>query len=269
VSDTPIRLVLSDVDGTLINSNKELTAETIRAVRTLEDRGILFTLTSARPPRGFAMFLEPLDLTAPLGAFNGGLFVNRDMSPIHELAVDEDLVGPIIEALTASDLSVWVYQGTNWFVLDLDGPHVAHESDVVQFRPSQVESFDDMGRDVVKIVGVSDDPTAIAKGQIALRDFDISATTSQTYYLDVTNPQANKGSVVEFLAAHFSIETDSIATIGDAGNDVAMFERSGLSIAMGNASRDVKAKALQETKSHDDNGFAYAVEHLILPRTDV
>jgi Cof subfamily protein (haloacid dehalogenase superfamily) len=266
VSDTPIRLVLSDVDGTLINSDKELTDETVRAVRALEDRNILFTLTSARPPRGFAMFLEPLDLTAPLGAFNGGLFVNRDMSPIHELPVDVHLVGPIIDALSTSELSVWVYQGTDWFVLDLNGPHVAHESDVVQFRPTQVANFDDVRRDVVKIVGVSDDSTAIANGQTAIRDFDISATTSQTYYLDVTNSQANKGSVVEFLAQHFSIETSAIATIGDAGNDIAMFARSGLSIAMGNASSDVKAKAREETKSHDENGFAYAVEHLILPR---
>jgi hypothetical protein len=268
VSDTPIRLVLSDVDGTLINSGKELTDETVRAVRALEDRNILFTLTSARPPRGFAMFLDPLDLTAPLGAFNGGLFVNRDMSPIHELAIDEHLVGPLIEALTASELTVWVYQGTDWFVLDLNGPHVAHESDVVQFRPTEVGSFDDLRHDVVKIVGVSDDPKAIAAGQTAIHDLDISATTSQTYYLDVTNPRANKGSVVEFLAQHFSITTDSIATIGDAGNDVSMFERSSLSIAMGNASDDVKAKASMETKSHDDNGFAYAVEHLILPRTE-
>ena len=267
MSDTPLRLVLSDVDGTLINSKKELTDETIRTVRELEDRNILFTLTSARPPRGFAMFLEPLDLTAPLGAFNGGLFVNRDMTPIHELAVDENLVGPIIEALVANDLSVWVYQGTQWFVLDLDGPHVRHESDVVQFRPIQTASFDELRRDVVKIVGVSDDPTAIANGQAALRDFDIAATTSQAYYLDVTNSRANKGSVVEFLAEHYSISTSSIATIGDAGNDVAMFERSGLSVAMGNASPTVKAKARFETKSNDDNGFAYAVEHLILPRT--
>jgi len=266
VSDTPLRLVLSDVDGTLINSKKELTDETIRAVRALEDRNVLFTLTSARPPRGFAMFLDPLDLTAPLGAFNGGLIVNRDMTPLHELAMDEDVVGPIIEALAVSEMSVWVYQGTEWFVLDLDGPHVAHEGDVVQFRPTQIASFDDLRRDVVKIVGVSDDPTAIANGQAALRDFDISATTSQTYYLDVTNSSANKGSVVEFLAQHFSIATSSIATIGDASNDVAMFGRSGLSIAMGNASSDVKAKALLETKSHDENGFAYAIENFILPR---
>lgn len=268
MSDTPIRLVLSDVDGTLINSHKELTDETIRAVRALEERNIVFTLTSARAPRGFAMFLEPLDLTAPLGAFNGGLFVNRDMSPLHELAIEEDLVGPVIEALSASELSVWVYQGTNWFVLDLEGPHVAHESEVVQFRPSQVASYDDLRRDIVKIVGVSDDPKAIADGQSALRGYDVSATASQSYYLDVTNPKANKGSVVEFLAEHFSIEKIAIATIGDAANDVAMFERSGLSIAMGNASPEVKAKALKETKSHDDNGFAYAVEHLILPRAD-
>jgi Cof subfamily protein (haloacid dehalogenase superfamily) len=266
VSETPIRLVVSDVDGTLITSTKQLTTETIAAVRSLEERGVLFTLTSARPPRGFSMFLEPLDLTAPLGAFNGGLFVNRDMSPIHELAIDETLVASIIEALSACDLSVWVYQGTQWFVLDVEGPHVAHESEVVQFRPTQVESFDDLRRDVVKIVGVSDEPAAIAKGQAAVADFDVSATASQTYYLDVTNPEANKGSVVKFLAQRFSLDTSEIATIGDAANDVAMFELSGLSIAMGNASKDVTAKAQQHTRSHDDNGFAYAIEHFILPR---
>ncbi|MGH3732875.1 MAG: Cof-type HAD-IIB family hydrolase [Acidimicrobiales bacterium] len=267
MSDTPIRLVVSDVDGTLITFDKDLTDETIRAARLLKEDNILLSVTSARPPLGLAMLIKPLGISAPLGAFNGALMVNADMSVIHELAVDQDLVGPIIDALSASALSVWVYQGTNWFVRDLKGPHVSHESSVVQFHPTQLKDFDAVRHDVVKIVGVSDDPTVIAKGQEALRDFHISATTSQTYYLDVTHPQANKGTVVEFLAKHFSIDTSSIASIGDGGNDVAMFERSGVSIAMGNASDEVKATALQVTTSNDDNGFANAMEQFVLPRS--
>ncbi|MGC2485724.1 MAG: Cof-type HAD-IIB family hydrolase [Acidimicrobiales bacterium] len=265
MTDVPIRLLVSDVDGTLITTDKVLTPETVRAVKELRGHDVMFTITSARPPRGFSMFVEPLDLVAPLGAFNGGLMVNPDMSPISELPVDPSIVAPIIEALRSSGVSIWVYQNTDWFVLDLAGPHVAHESDVVQFAPRVIKSFDQVRDDVVKVVGVSDDLAAIARGREALSGFDVSATLSQTYYLDVTNPKANKGSVIEFLAQHLSIDVASIATIGDAGNDVAMFRRSGLSIAMGNAPDDIKSEALHVTASHDDNGFASAVTEFVLP----
>ncbi len=265
MSNIPIRLVLSDVDGTLVTPTKELTDEAVRAVEHLKESNILFSVTSSRPPRGLAMLIDPLELTAPLGAFNGGLIVDRDMNLIHKLVIDEELVATIIEALAASGLSVWVYQGTHWYVLDLDGPHVASESHAVQFHPTKLKNFDGIRHDVIKIAGVSDDPDVIAKGQSALQGFDVSATTSQTYYLDVTNPRANKGFVVEFLAAHFSIDRSSVATIGDMTNDVAMFERAGFSIAMGNATDEVKSKASTSTRSNKDNGFAHAIEHFILP----
>jgi hydroxymethylpyrimidine pyrophosphatase-like HAD family hydrolase len=93
---------------------------------------------------------------------------------------------------------------------------------------------------------------------------DISATSSQTYYLDVTHPDANKGSVVEFLSAKFDIPTSEIATIGDMQNDISMFARSGFSIAMGNADDEVKHTAHEVTRPNDEEGFAYAVENFIL-----
>jgi Cof subfamily protein (haloacid dehalogenase superfamily) len=267
MSDTPIRLVLSDVDGTLVPPDKALTDETVRVVQQLRERGILFAVTSSRPPRGLAMLVKPLDITTPIGAFNGGLMVDHYMEPLHELTVKEDLVGPIIEALTSNGLSVWVYQGTEWFVLDLNSPHVEHESTVVQFKPTELESFDGIRRDVVKIVGVSDDPERIANATKSIDDNfdkDVSATSSQTYYLDVTHRRANKGAVVDYLADDLSIDRLSIVTIGDAANDVSMFERSGISIAMGNATDEVKARATHVTRANDDNGFAYAIEHFVL-----
>ena len=78
----PIRLVLSDVDGTLVTSEKALTERSVEAVRALHDAGVLFAVTSGRPPRGMAMLVEPLALTTPIAAFNGGMLVEPDMSVV-------------------------------------------------------------------------------------------------------------------------------------------------------------------------------------------
>jgi hydroxymethylpyrimidine pyrophosphatase-like HAD family hydrolase len=85
--------------------------------------------------------------------------------------------------------------------------------------------------------------------------------------LDVTHPAANKGSVVEFLSAAYLIPTSSVATIGDMPNDVLMFENSGMSIAMGNASKEVQAQANFVTDSNEEEGFAHAIERFVLNQT--
>jgi len=89
---------------------------------------------------------------------------------------------------------------------------------------------------------------------------------SQPYYLDVTPAGTDKGIVVDELAARLAIPVAEIATIGDMENDVAMFLRNGFSIAMGNASPEVKRLADASTLANDEDGFATAVERLILPR---
>ena len=105
--------------------------------------------------------------------------------------------------------------------------------------------------------------TAAQATRAALGDH-VSAWRSQPYYLDVTHPEANKGSVAQFLAARYELDVEAIATIGDMPNDVLMFAHSGLSIAMGNASDEVQKAARRVTGSNDDDGFAHAVEQFIL-----
>ena len=120
---------------------------------------------------------------------------------------------------------------------------------------------------VAKIVGVSDDLDKVQRCEVrAQAEFGQRATAnrSQPYYLDVTNKNANKGAVVEYLAQHVGVPAEEIATIGDQPNDVLMFKRSGFSIAMGNASDEVKAEAAAVTASYNDEGFAKAMEAFIL-----
>jgi hypothetical protein len=262
-----IKLVLSDVDGTLVTQAKELTPRAIEAVRRLGEAGIRFALTSSRPPRGLAMFIEPLQLSTPLGAFNGGTMVTPGLTTIEQRAIPTELVGATIELLESFTLSAWVYRGEEWYVRDLNGPRVEHESHTVQFAPTLVESFEGLYDGVAKIVGVSDDHDAVARAARAAKERfgeRLAASRSQPYYLDVTHPEANKGSVVRFLAARYKISTEAIATIGDAGNDVAMFAASGLPIAVGNATPEVQRAARLVSTPNEEEGFANAVERFIL-----
>jgi Cof subfamily protein (haloacid dehalogenase superfamily) len=262
-----IRLVLSDVDGTLVRPDKSLAPSTVDAVRALHDAGVHFAVTSGRPPRGMEMLVEPLAIAAPLAGFNGGLVVDPEMDVIEERVLPDAIVAPAIRMLESFDLAVWVYVGAGWLVRDPDGPHVAKESHTVQFSPTVVDSFDDVSGGVAKIVGVSDDFDAVAAAAESTRaelGEHVSATRSQPYYLDVTHPDANKGAVVGFLSNRFEIPPDQIATIGDMPNDVLMFARSGVSIAMGNAHREVQRAARHVTTANDDDGFANAVHRYVL-----
>jgi hydroxymethylpyrimidine pyrophosphatase-like HAD family hydrolase len=119
----------------------------------------------------------------------------------------------------------------------------------------------------IKIVGVSDDTPRVADCETASQEAlegRASGTRSQPYYLDVTHPQANKGAVVETLARLAHISPSDVAAIGDGPNDVLMFGKSGFSIAMGNASREVKAQAQAGTDDNENEGFAKAMRKYVL-----
>jgi Cof subfamily protein (haloacid dehalogenase superfamily) len=267
VSSPPIQLVLADVDGTLVTPDKLLTDEAIDAVRRLKATTIRFAITSGRPPRGMAMLVEPLAIETPIAAFNGGLLVDREMQVIEKHVVPPHLVQPIRELLSSHGLDVWIYQGTDWYVPDPDGPHVAREAWTVKFDPKVMESLDGFADGVAKIVGVSDDRdlvgSAWAEAQETFGDH-VTVATSQPYYLDITHPHANKGWVVRYLMQKYEISADEVATIGDMPNDVLMFAHSGLSIAMGNADPQVKRAARRVTGSNEHEGFATAMRRFVL-----
>jgi Cof subfamily protein (haloacid dehalogenase superfamily) len=266
-----ISLVLSDVDGTLVTEQKVLTERAQAAVQRLREAGIHFAITSGRPPRGMASLVEALKLDTPIAGFNGGLFVACDLSIIEQKTLPGDIAARSIELIRDHGLDPWVYRGNDWLIAKADAPHVARESWTVKFEPTVVPDIGANLERVAKIVGVSDDYDKVQRCEAdAQAAFGSRATAnrSQPYYLDVTHKDANKGAVVEFLSRQLGVPATEIATIGDQPNDVLMFKRSGLSIAMGNASNEVKAQATETTDSYNDEGFAKAMERIVLGSTD-
>src|ERR1041385_4101960 len=229
--------LLADVDGTLITKAKELTQRTIDAVHRIRERGGLFCVTSGRPPRGLSMYVDPLELNVA-AAFNGGLIVRSDRKVIDQHPLPTDVAPRVLEALRAHALDAWVFGPRDWYVTDPLAWRVDRETSNIRFPPLVVSRLEDVLAGAIKIVGVSQDLEAVARCESILqRQFGtkVSAARCQPYYLDVTHPDANKGAVVDRLARYLEVPSTRIATIGDQANDVSMFKRSGLSIAMGNA----------------------------------
>jgi Cof subfamily protein (haloacid dehalogenase superfamily) len=264
-----ISLVLADVDSTLVTADKVLTPRARAAVKALHAAGMAFAITSGRPPRGMAMLIDPLTLRTPIAGFNGGIFVKPDMTIMEEHVLAADVAQRALEVILRNGMDVWVYRGKDRLVRDRNAPHVAREQWTVKFAPTVTDHFDEVLGNAIKIVGVSDDHDLVARCEKDAQDAlgtAASAARSQRYYLDITHPDANKGSVVTTLSKLLSVPAGEIAAIGDMPNDVLMFRNSGLSIAMGNASQDVQAQADLVTESYEDEGFAKAIERLVLHR---
>ncbi len=263
-----ISLVLADVDGTLLTTDKVLTSRAVDAVKELDAAGISFAITSGRPPRGMAMLIAPLALRTPIAGFNGGVFVHPDLSVIESRVLDSTTAKKTIELILAQGMDAWVYTADEWLIRNPDAPHVAREAWTVKFDATVVPAFTDAHlAHVVKIVGISDDLDLVAACEkLAQKTLGekASAARSQPYYLDVTHPQANKGAVVATLSKILNTPPAQIVTFGDMPNDVLMFRNSGFSIAMGNASDEVKAQASAVTDSNEDEGFAKAVRKFVL-----
>ena len=266
-----ISLLLSDVDGTLVTNEKVLTPRVIKAVRSLQEAGIKFSIVSARSPLGLVSLIDQLHITSPVGAFNGAIFALPNLTVIQQLLLPDVVSQAIVARILKHGLDVWIFSGDEWFISRDDGLHVKREISIAQKAPLIIQdclNIQDLSiKSIAQIRGVSDDYAALEQCERNLQKLfgsRISANRSHPFFLDVTHPKADKGIIVNLLANYFSIDVSEIATIGDMFNDVSMFKRSGVSIAMGNATVEVQTLASHITDTNENEGFAKAIERFIL-----
>jgi Cof subfamily protein (haloacid dehalogenase superfamily) len=263
---TRIALVVSDVDGTLVTKDKTLTDAAKRAVQRLKDAGIGFTITSSRPAIGMRFLVEPLGISLPFGPFNGSSIVDPQLHPVEEHVIPAVTAKDCVDLLNQYGVEIWLFTNEHWFVRDRDGEYVAHEQHTIRADPTVIPDFTPHLASACKIVGASSDAALLQRCEAAMQKAvgtQATAVRSQTYYLDVTPPGFDKGTFVRAMAKRQGISTDAVATIGDMQNDLAMFKTSGLSIAMGNATDDVKKQATHVTTSNENEGFAGAIEMIL------
>lgn len=263
-----VRLVVSDIDGTLVNHAKELTPRARAAIAGLAERGIGFTVTTARPPVGLRGIFALLGMKVTAAAVNGGAVVDGDLNLIEEKLLDPDTARRAVSLLRQQGLDPWLFTDAHWYIRDPKGDNVPLETRTIGQDPVVVDDFGPAlyGR-VLKIIGTSNDHPHLAACEALLqRELGDSAiaTRSQAYYLDVTHPLAHKGEAVASLARAFDVPLSAVLTIGDGTNDIPMLQAAGFSVAMGNGSDAVKAAAHAVTDDCDHDGFAKAIERYVL-----
>lgn len=256
-----IKLVVSDVDGTLVDKHKRLTPGVVAAVERLKEAGIGFTIISARPRSGMMPIADALRIDAPMGAFNGGIVFTRDGTVARHETIARDVVERVFALAAGAAVDIWVFADDRWYASSDQGEHVEHERIASDQQPIVRRDFTDLYDRADKVTFVSDDAALLAGLADKTKTLADRATIvqSQTYYLDVTALAANKGDGVTALAEAIGVPLAQTAVFGDQANDVAMFARASVSYVMGQAPAAVQAKATHVVAGNDADGVAEAI----------
>ncbi|QNA85097.1 HAD family phosphatase [Sphingomonas sp. So64.6b] len=263
-----IGLVVSDVDGTLVDKQKKLAPSTIDAVARLRAAGIGFTIISARPRSGMMPIADTLGIDDAMGAFNGGTVFKRDGTVICQRRIDPDVVRAMFDLVGDAPVDRWLFADDLWYASTDLGAHVGSERIASNQAPIVTHDFSSLYDRADKVTFISDDHALLDDLQLRAATLGSRATImkSQNYYLDVTALAANKGDGVAALAKALDMPLAAVAVIGDQANDVPMFARAGLSIAMGQGPEEVRALADHVTSANDADGVARAIDEMILPQ---
>lgn len=269
MDEAKVRLLVCDIDGTLVRHDKSLPEENIRAIRELVARGVAVALISARPQAGILPIARQLGLSGAMGAFNGGTIFRPDGTVLSNYTLPRATAQGLLEVYTNAGVTLWLTAAGHWLSSDLANPHTAREIASSGLQPQAASDFAGWLDRVDKLVAVCDEDAAMDRLEASAREVaGVTATVvrSQDYYLDATAVQANKGDGVAALAIQYGVSLREVAVIGDQANDVAMFRRAGFAIAMGQANEAVKAEAQAIAASNEQAGVADAIARFIMPK---
>jgi Cof subfamily protein (haloacid dehalogenase superfamily) len=268
-ASAPIRFVISDIDGTLVRDDKSLSPGNVAAIRRLKAVGIPMSLISARPPSGILPIVKQLDLAGPFGAFNGGTIFDRNGTVITAHRIEPDLARGLHALFGQMCATRWLFADREWLTSAVDQLHTPREVLAAAIEPIVTDDVGDRLDRADKLVAVSDDDALLARIEVEARRIAGGRATiarSQRYYLDVTALAANKGTGIATMAQAVGVPLDQLAVFGDQNNDLPMFARAGFSVAMGQASANVKQAASAVAASNEDDGVADAIDRFVMPR---
>ncbi|ALO05040.1 Cof-type HAD-IIB family hydrolase [Lactiplantibacillus paraplantarum] len=266
-----INYLFSDLDGTLLNSQGTVSPQTVQAVRK---SGLPMTLVSARAPIEMRGAIQALWLTGPQIGFNGGLIFEYRQNQVQALQaapLEQALALQVLDFIkaTAPTVSLSCYTQSEWLTEKVDAGTRAEEQLTRQIATpiaSYAAQFSQHPAAIFKIMIMTLDNQVMAALATALKQMvgsSASVKLSGQTYLEVTSAQAQKSRGIAFIKERFHLTTGELAAFGDGENDLPMLKAVGLPIVMGNADPTIQQYGQHVTKCNDEDGVAYALEHLI------
>jgi Cof subfamily protein (haloacid dehalogenase superfamily) len=270
MKSSAIRLFAVDVDGTLLDSTHRLRTDVKDSVCRLAASGLEMALATARGPAAVREIVRQFDFSPWLICFSGGWIGELELPSLQPKNIRLDYRISLAAACSilriAFDHHVEpnVFTPESWRVRKVTS-EIRQESRIVNLEPSVVTDLLADGKQPSKIMLISsiNEASDVLRGiRESIRPFS-TATFSKTNYLEVLPVGVNKAKALAVLTETLGFELSQVAAIGDAPNDLEMLKDVGLSIAMGNASSEVKASAKWVVGTNDEAGVAQAAQRLL------
>ena len=262
-----IKLVATDIDGTIFIPEKEFTSGVKTCIKKLSSAGIKVVLVTGRMNAAATKIAQNLGLDTPVVSYQGGLVVENGKK-LYERYLSEEQTKRILD---------WAgVNGENIHINLYNDDILYSESDCYEVQrycnnlhtERTIKSFSEIKKDKInKLLAIDySNPERISRYEKELQEVfpDLYIVKSTPYFLEFSNPEASKRAAVEFLQNYWGLEKDEILTIGDQNNDIALLQAGGIKVAMGNATEELKAIADYITDSVYEDGFVKAMEKFCL-----
>lgn len=254
-----IKMVFSDVDGTLLTSHHQLLPSSKEAIRSLQEKKIPFVIISGRSPEGLYPILNKYQFKCPLVCYGGSLILDEDKKVLYNAGFSLDIALEVCQFIKENKLAlqIFLYSKEGWFVENKNHPLVIEEEQIVEAKSTECD-FKDLNKDTLvnKLLLVHDhtkmhDEIKILKEAFPSFDF----MQSLDYLIEVVLPTEGKGKAVERLAKIHGIKVEDVMCFGDGFNDLDMLAICGYPVLMNNAPVELKKRNYHLTESNDQDGI--------------
>jgi Cof subfamily protein (haloacid dehalogenase superfamily) len=264
-----IRLIASDLDGTLLNKEWKISSRNVQAVRQAVTRGVKVTLATGRMAAATRGYARELGLDVPLITYHGALIEQALSGEIlYRKVVPVELAAEIVESLLQRRIHTQVFLKDRVFVQKANEHSAAYgkmaglqveEADVLKLLEKEPE-----GVEKILCIGEKDILQELGQELKAVYGQKLHFTSSSFQFLDMLHPEVNKGTALRALAEQWGIEAEEVMALGDSLNDKEMLVFAGLGVAMANAHPELKEIADYITGPYWEDGVAQAIEKFIL-----
>lgn len=269
------RLFVTDADGSLFNSNSEISDKNKEAIKEVISRGVIFTIATGRMFSSILPYAYAININAPVISYNGALIKDIYTKKVYYYnpIQTEDAIFAI-RSLKESGYHINLYIDDELYVEEITDRvewYLSFNNVTVNAVGDLEEFLKRTGSVTAKIYALNDMKNPIS---IDTKVYDeiskkLTISTSGGGHLEINAKGVSKGNALKTLANMYSIKREQVVAIGDNLNDLSMIEYAGLGIAMGNAPDIVKIKADYTTLSNDEDGVAHVIDKFFLNKKTV
>ena len=259
-----IKLVVTDIDGTIIKMNGELESKTISVFKKLEEKGIKVVIATGRMYIATSNIINPLNLKTPVICYQGAMI--RDEKEVYfEKNVPKEIASEIINKLREYKAHINLYL-RNRLIVEQDDKYIHNYAGDRHIPYIVVDDLQTVVEDATKLLAIDDNQDKITLIRDEMKKIypDLNIVKSTNTYCEFVNAQADKGIAIKFLAEKWGINTDEILAIGDQDNDIEMLKVAGTGVAMGNGSENIKKIADYICPPIEELGFIDAMNKFVL-----